>query len=80
MCLDVQMITQLCEKQDLEDRKMIGVFGQDPLSNEQSTFKVDRNCLSCSGNPSKTLHQLKIACLSYTSAPITHNERQYTQS
>lgn len=48
-----------------------------PDANKSDVLKVDRNCLSCSGNMAQTMHQLKIACLSYTSAPILYQGNQF---
>ena len=61
---DAQMIAQLCEKQDVEDKKQIGVFGikkneevvrgdsiiEESVESPRPVLKVDRDCLSCSGN------------------------------
>jgi hypothetical protein len=57
MVVDAQMIAQLCETQDLEDKKQIGVFGMrtnKELVSDQSpdVLRVDKNCLQCSGNMS----------------------------
>ena len=44
--IDALMIAQLCERQDFEDKKSLGLFG----AGKNDVLKVDRNCLSCSGN------------------------------
>lgn len=119
MILDSLMIGQLLERQEVEDRKQIGLFGlrktgqflntHEPRSNgegakeEASTeedtenvqqiptvtnsgeydpkiLKVDRNCLTCSGNPSQVIQQLKLACLSFTSSPINYQDKKYEVS
>ena len=78
MILDAMMIQQLCDKQDVEDRKQIGLFGLKANSEiahggstqegcDDQVLKVDRNCVQCSGNMSQAIHQIKLACLSYTS-------------
>ena len=36
--------------------------------------------MRCSGNPSQVMQQLKIACLSYTQAPISYANKDYLVS
>ena len=36
--------------------------------------------MQCSGNMGQVIHQLKMACLSYTSSPITYQEKRYQLS
>lgn len=117
LVVDAQMIEQLCEQQDIVDKKQIGLFGMrtqkqvtnkellndspcgkhpktqnhdfnagrsimegDPMITEEdarNVIQVDRNCLSCSGNNNQIIHQLKLACLSYTHSPIVYQEKKY---
>jgi hypothetical protein len=40
-------------------------------------IRIDKNCVNCTGNPSQALQMLKLACISYTSSPITYREKKY---
>lgn len=45
---------------------------------DNNVLHVDRSCLNCSGNNAgAVIHQLKMACLSYTQSPVTYQEKRY---
>ena len=52
----------------------------DMFNSKMDMIKVDKNCLRCSGNPSLVMQHLKIACLSYTQAPICYANKDYLVS
>ena len=67
-------------RQDEKDRQSIILMGvkerhrdeiNDSRRQPNSTVKLSNDCLSCSGNPNYFNEFFKMACLTYTSTPLS---------
>lgn len=43
-------------------------------------IKMDKKCLSCSGQSSMVLSAFKLACLNYSSSPVEYNKKIFEKT
>ena len=75
------MMMQLLQDNDIRDRQKIGLFGLkkstemvSPKLSDANPITLTRDCAACTGLAPGLMTQIKLACLSYTTSPVTYDD------
>ena len=83
---EINTISYHLLKQDEIDKKSMSLIGckttkenKKKSKGSKSPISLDKNCISCANNLAQVTSAFKIACLAYTSSPISYNNTTITR-
>ena len=88
LLVELSRITLVLLQQDESDRESIALFGvkdskhasSRSISLSKPSITIDKQCLSCSGQPNFVTTAFKIACLAYSPTSVVFKETVYERS
>lgn len=79
LLIEFSKIVTILMQQDEVDRESIALFGVKDLKNSKvkSPVVIDKQCISCSGQPNFITNAFKLACLAYLPTSVVFKETVY---
>ena len=79
LLIEFARIVSVLMQQDEIDRESIALFGVKDLKNSKfkSPVMIDKQCITCSGQPNFITNAFKLACLAYSPTSVMFKETVY---